>query len=378
MKPYIQSIATGAPATRLSQEEAAKFVASLPDHQRTSSRVMAIYENTRIKERHLAYSLLSPDAMTFLREHGTISQRMAMYREFAIPLAERVAREALDRAGISPSEITQLVFVTSTGFSAPGIDAALIERLGLSRDTSRNPVTFMGCAAAMVGLRSACDHVLARKSRKSLVVCLELSSLNATLEDDLNDVIIHSIFGDGCAAVVVGALPEKEIPKGSLHIVDTLTHLSEGTSDGIVLGIRDNGITCTLSRSLPDYIGGLRPVMEDFLKRNEKNQQEIGRWAIHPGGTKILGSVQKCLELSDADIAHSWEVLSEYGNTLSCAVLFVLERMLYVTSQEDLADTGIELTRHEKPSTEKASSPYAIALSFSPGVGVEGMLLEFT
>ena len=114
------------------------------------------------------------------------------------------------------------------------------------------------------------------------------------------------------------------------------------------------------------------------IKRNEKNQQEIGRWAIHPGGTKILGSVQKCLELSDADIAHSWEVLSEYGNTLSCAVLFVLERMLYVTSKEQVVNSEIELTRHDSPSAEQASSPYAIALSFSPGVGVEGMLLEFT
>jgi alpha-pyrone synthase len=378
MKPYILSIATGAPATRLTQEDAASFVASLPDHQKTSSRVKAIYENTRIKERHLAYSLLSPEAMTFLKEHGTISQRMAMYREHAIPLAERVAREAIERAGVSPEEITQLVFVTSTGFTAPGIDAALIERLGLRRDTSRNPVTFMGCAAAMVALRTACDHVLARKSRMSLVVCLELSSLNATLEDDLNDVIIHSIFGDGCAAVVVGALPEKEIPKGTLHIVDMLTHLSEGTSDGIVLGIQDKGITCTLSRSLPDYIAGLRPVMESFLDRNGMTAAQIGRWAIHPGGTRILGSVQKCLELSDTDIAHSWEVLGEYGNTLSCAVLFVLERMLYVTSQEDLADTGIELTRQESPSGEKASSPFTIALSFSPGVGVEGLLLKFT
>jgi alpha-pyrone synthase len=235
----------------------------------------------------------------------------------------------------------------------------------------------MGCAAAMVGLRTACDHVLARPGRKSLVLCLELSSLNATLEDDLNDVIIHSIFGDGCAATVVAASTDDQKPVGVLSIIDTLTHLSEGTSDGIVLGIKDNGITCTLSRSLPDYLNGLPPIVESFLARNGKESSEIGRWAIHPGGTKILGSVQKSLDLSERDIAHSWEVLAEYGNTLSCAVLFVLERMLYATSTEVVSQDRIELTRHDAPTSEKASSPLAVALSFSPGVGVEGMLLRF-
>lgn len=62
----------------------------------------------------------------------------------------------------------------------------------------------MGCAAAMNGLRVGADYVRAYPNRKALVVCLELSSLNAVYDDNLNDIIIHSIFGDGCAAVILG------------------------------------------------------------------------------------------------------------------------------------------------------------------------------
>jgi alpha-pyrone synthase len=62
----------------------------------------------------------------------------------------------------------------------------------------------MGCAAAITGLRVACDYLRAYPHRKALVVCLELSSLNSAFEENINDIIIHSIFGDGCAAVVLG------------------------------------------------------------------------------------------------------------------------------------------------------------------------------
>ena len=91
-----------------------------------------------------------------------------------------------------------IVFVTSTGFVAPGIDTKLIASLGLKRNIARVPVNFMGCAAAMTGLRVCSDHVRANPHSKALMICLELSSVNAVFKDDLNDIIIHSIFRIVC------------------------------------------------------------------------------------------------------------------------------------------------------------------------------------
>ena len=252
--PVIEAIATGTPENVLPQSDAAKFVANLPSIQKNQSRIEKIYQNTRIKTRHMAIDLLSDEQVKFCRQRNNIKARMDLYRECGIPLAERVARDAISKVACL-DEIGLIVFVSSTGFVAPGVDAELIKRLGLKRNTARVTINFMGCAAAMNGLRAAADYIRAYPTKKALVVCLELSSINAVYEDNLNDVIIHSIFGDGCAAVVLGGC-DRNMARGSGKIAITkhLSYLIEDTEDGITLGIEDNGITCKLSRDLPNYI----------------------------------------------------------------------------------------------------------------------------
>ncbi|HEY9642171.1 MAG TPA: 3-oxoacyl-[acyl-carrier-protein] synthase III C-terminal domain-containing protein [Coleofasciculaceae cyanobacterium] len=358
--PFIESIATGTPNNIVPQSDAATFVANLPTLEKNRSRIEKLYQNTRIDTRHLAVNLLSEETIAFSRQRGTLQTRMQLYKEYAVPLAEQVVKKALANGTEEMKEaIGLIVFVSSTGFVAPGVDAALIQNLGLRRDIGRVTVNFMGCAAAMNGLRIACDHVRANPMQKALVVCLELSSVNAVFEDEMNDVIIHSIFGDGCAAVVIGACEVgKAIGSGKVVIRDHLSHLVEDTEDGITLGIQDNGITCKLSRQLPDYIEAkVGSVIEQFLTSHSLTKAEIDLWAVHPGGTRIIEKSQRSLGLSDRQVADSWEILRQYGNMLSASVLFVLERMLSRTASEQAFITGL-------------------AFSFSPGVGIEGLLFQ--
>jgi alpha-pyrone synthase len=361
--PIIEAIATGTPDNILQQSQAAQFVANLPSIQKNQARIETIYQNTRIETRHMAVDLLSESQAAFCRQRNTIQARMDMYREHGIPLAEKVARDAIAKTSSQTTNeaIGLIVFVSSTGFVAPGVDAELIKRLGLRRDTARVTVNFMGCAAAMNGLRVAADYVRAYPSKKALVVCLELSSINAVFEDNLNDVIIHSIFGDGCAAVVLGGYSENLV-RGSrkIAITEHLSHLIEDTEDGIVLGIEDNGITCKLSRNLPNYIEtGVGAIIEDFLATQKLTKADINLWAVHPGGTKIIQKAQASLGLTDAQVALSWEMLRQYGNMLSASVLFVMEQMF----------EGLENNAKSQPVT-------GIAFSFAPGVGLEGILFQ--
>lgn len=374
---YIEGIASGAPATKLSQKDAATFMSHLDGLEHTHNRIEAIFEHTHIEERHLAYSLLEPGAAGFLREHGTLASRMAMYEHHALPLAKRVATAAISDAGCGKDQIQLVVFVSSTGFVAPGVDAYLIKQLSLNLNTARHPVLFMGCAAALVGLRIASDHVRAHPGHGALVVCLELSSLNASLEDDLNDVIIHSIFGDGCAAVVLRSTNDATtIPQGKAVLREQCSVLAPDTEDGIVLGIRDNGITCTLSRHLPDMISqSLAEITDHHLNSAGLKRSDVGIWAVHPGGTKILEAVKECLALSETQLTESWEILREYGNMLSCAVLFVLERHLYNCQHHSPADASVEVTEHSLP-IEASKGKHGLAFSFSPGIGVEMLHFE--
>ncbi len=375
----IESIATGNPDRVIRQSDAAKVVAKMANLAKHSERIEKIYQNTRIDTRYLALDLLSDEAIAFSRA-ATMQARMQLYREHAIPLAEKVARKALkSAAGKHRAEhpfaldrieatIGSIVFVSSTGFLSPGVDTAIIERLGLRRDVARVNINFMGCAAAMNGLQVASSFVRANPDRRALVICLELSSLNAVFDDNINDLIIHSIFGDGCAAIVVGASEAASIVgadghgsgTGRMIIKDRFSHLFEDTEDGIVLGVRDNGITCTLSRQLPDYIeAGVGPIVERFLASHGLTKADIDAWAIHPGGTKIIESAQRSLGLNDTQVQDSWAVLAKYGNMLSPSILFVMERMLlrWETAPQSQVSNGV-------------------AFSFSPGVGIEGILFQ--
>jgi alpha-pyrone synthase len=408
--PTIESIATGTPNHIVRQTDAAKFVADLYQVEQHPNYIDKIYKNTRIENRHLAIDLLTDEVVSFCRKPNNIKQRMQLYAELAVPLAITVARKAIDlatarsrngepdRSQKIEDEIGSIVFVTSTGFLAPGVDTKLIEHLGLQRNIARIPVNFMGCAAAITGLRVACDYLRAYPHRKALVVCLELSSLNSAFEENINDIIIHSIFGDGCAAVVLGTCDRDNWCDVSRHadrdrriiIRDNFSYLVENTEDGIILDVRDNGITCTLSPQLPSYIeSGVAPIIDNFLNQHHLTKEQIDLWAIHPGGTRIIEKVQLALGLSDERVTDSWAVLREYGNMLSCAVLFVMERMLIRldTSAENIDRQQLEQHNcdlvgiatpvdHRQESIENLNPLTGIAFSFSPGVGVEGLMFQ--
>ncbi|MDX6655201.1 MAG: alpha-pyrone synthase, partial [Solirubrobacterales bacterium] len=174
----IEGIATGSPQRVVEQSDAADRVAQLFVDPEQRERVPRLYEKTRINTRRMAVDPLDPAFDAFRRDPGTIRDRMNLFLEHAVPLAVDVSRRALADLRYGADEIGLLVFVTSTGFIAPGVDVAIVKELGLSRSVSRVVVNFMGCAAAMNAIRTAANYVRAHPSMKALVVCIELCSVN--------------------------------------------------------------------------------------------------------------------------------------------------------------------------------------------------------
>ncbi|MBL1077999.1 type III polyketide synthase [Nocardia sp. 2] len=355
----IESIATGSPAAIFDQHEAAQQVAALFDDPAQQVRIPRVYKKTRIDTRRLAVDPMAPEFREFSAKRGTIRERMNLFFEHAAPLAVDVAGRAVAGLENPREEIGQLVFVTSTGFIAPGVDVAVVKQLGLSPTVNRVTINFMGCAAAMNGIRTATDYVRAHPDKKSLVIAIELSSVNAVFADDINDVIIHSLFGDGCGAVVIGASqPQQPLDAGKIVIRDSFSMLFDGAEDGIVLGVNDNGITCDLAEALPQYIiDGVGPAISDVLAHNGIQKSDIDLWAIHPGGPKIIESSIASLGLEPEVAAPSWDILAQHGNMLSVSLIFVLEQMIAQAEGDKPLSTGI-------------------AFSFAPGVTLEGIVFD--
>lgn len=359
----IESIATGAPGRVVPQHAAAARVAELFElDAEQRERVTRVFEKTRIDSRRMAINPLDPEFDEFRCAAGTVRDRMELFYTHAAPLAVEVAGRAVAGAEGGAEAIGLLVFVTSTGFIAPGVDVAVVRGLGLSPSVSRLVVNFMGCAAAMNGLRAASDYVRSHPGRKALVVCIEMCSVNAVFAGDVNDVIISSLFGDGCGAVVVGAgQVQQQLAPGRIVIRETFSRLMDAADDGIVLGINHNGVTCELSENLPAYIfDGVDPVISGVLADLELQKSDVDLWAIHPGGPKIIEQSARSLGIPPSAAAHSWDVLARFGNMLSVSLLFVLEAMKRSVAEPDSAG---ELCT-------------GVAFSFAPGVTVEGFVFD--
>lgn len=280
----------------------------------------------------------------------TTGERMALYEAEAPPLAELAARRALEDAATPVDAITHLVTVSCTGFFSPGLDAALIEALGLPPTVERTHVGFMGCHGALNGLRVATSQA-AESPARVLLCAVELCSLHFAYGWNSEMVVANTLFADGAAAVVGVPTPDGEDPGWSVKAQGTL--LMPMSSDAMSWRIGDHGFRMTLSAEVPELIrANLGGWLEGWLNDQGLGLDEIASWAVHPGGPRILDAVQDTMALENDVLDVSRDVLRSHGNMSSPTVLFVLER---------LRKAGAGLP--------------CVALAFGPGLVVEAMLV---
>ena len=153
----------------------------------------------------------------------------------------------------------------------------------------------------MNGFRVANDYAASHPGKLALMVCVEISSVHTTFDDNVNDAILHAIFADDVArpSSSVGEKLGSAKAKGKFGIVDTHGWLMEGTEDGITLSINENGISCILSsKYLPQYIAkNMGGYVESFLGMHNLQKSDMDFWAIHPGGRRIIEEAQNGLGL---------------------------------------------------------------------------------
>lgn len=334
---------------------------------RRARTLKALYRRSRIRTRH-SVLFQSSDGPLRARQPfyaaaaddqdfgPTTSERMAAYAEHAPDLAIRAARSALQAGAVDPSEVTHLISVSCTGFVSPGVDSALIESLGLGADTERTHVGFMGCHGALNGLRVARGYALQDPGVVPLVCAVELCSLHFAYGWDLDMLVANSLFADGAAAVVgrVGAPASGPSEAGQpWRVIGTGTLLMADSAEAMTWRIGDHGFRMTLSARVPELIEErLAGWLDGWLAEQGLSREEVGSWAIHPGGPRILTAVETALGLTTEDTATSREVLATCGNMSSPTILFILDRMR----------------------TEGAERP-CVALAFGPGLAVEAVLL---
>jgi alpha-pyrone synthase len=364
----ILGVGTAVPPARIDQGDAERIAHSLCCRDsKHEVWLPALYSQTGIHARRMVLGQgVVDDVMHGTRHSGSVflptgdeddhgpttAQRMEHYCKEGPPLALEAARAALRQANLAHEDITHLITVSCTGFRAPGVDYELIRGLCLPCTTERTHIGYMGCHGALNGLRVAQAFAASNPKARILLCALELCSLHYHYGWDMEKMVANAIFGDGCAAVV--GVPAAGAPVDAWRVAATGSCYLPDSARAMTWTIGDHGFEMTLSKRVPGLIAlHLRPWMENWLSEQGLTLEDVGSWAIHPGGPRILGAVEEALGLCREQTATALEVMTEYGNMSSPTVLFILDRLR----------------------TEGAARP-CVALGFGPGMVAEATLFS--
>ena len=185
------------------------------------------------------------------------------------------------------------------------------------------------------------------------MVAVELPSLTFQRQDTSQANLISSIlFGDGAAAALVTGRAAT-----GPRIVGTQSYLFPRSLGAMGFNLGANGFHIVLSREVPDIVRGeVRGLLDRLLASANLHRDDLSAFIVHPGGQKLLASVEEELQLSPADTECSWHVLREYGNQSSASVLFVL---------------------HEWLARHTPKSGHGLLAAFGPGFSAEMLLLRW-
>ena len=270
----------------------------------------------------------------------------------ALPLSLKCANKCIDGI-IDKKEITHLITVSCTGMSAPGLELELMEAMGLNTNTTRTAINFMGCYAAIHGLKMANDIVTAQPASKVLVVCTELCSLHFQKTFSENAITAPLLFGDGSAAVLVCGDND---PHKGIRLDSFYSEVLKDAKDSMSWNISSNGFVMTLDANVPElFRADIGPLKERAIAKAGFTTDSIKYYCIHPGGKRILEALSKGLSLTDEDLAVSYKILKEYGNMSSATILFVLKEMW-----------------EHMPEGENA---HIFAAAFGPGLTMESVIM---
>lgn len=244
-----------------------------------------------------------------------------------------------------------LIHVTCTGYNAPSAAQKLAARR--SWPTTVTHVYHMGCAGAMPAVRIASGYGLMGRKRVD-IVHTELSSIhfNPTLHA-ADQFVGQSLFADG---FIKYSLSPAQNGKVGLRVLAFHEAFIPQSEELMKWECEPWGLKMTLSKEIPILIGQTIASFVSILEEKSGKDLKEAKYAIHPGGPKIIDHIQKKLSLTDHQVEETRQVLFERGNMSSATLPHIWERILKDTAYP----TGSLI----------------VGLAFAPGLCVSGIVLR--
>jgi alkylresorcinol/alkylpyrone synthase len=239
-------------------------------------------------------------------------------------------------AGLSLRDIDVIVTNTITGLTIPSLEARLMNRLAFRPNVERLPMFGFGCGGGVAGLSRAARMAQARPGTNVLFLTIDLCSLCLRINDpSLTMFVAGALFGDGAAGLVLRSHGGKSAGKSAAastprpQIRALGEYFWSKTEHIMGWDVKDDGFGIVLSPELPSLMRErLGEALFPFLAREGLSLEDFDGFLLHPGGSKVLTTVESALGLSRDQLRYSWQVLKNYGNMSSATAMFVLKDAL--------------------------------------------------
>ena len=350
MNIKISTVTKQLPPFTRTTAEIIPFVEAWLEGQETrfKRKVIKIFEGAGVDRR---YSIMDAHEVFM---NTSFEERNDIYIREIKKLGKQSLQKALLKTKWNPQDLDFIITVSCTGIMIPSVDAYLINELNLRQDIVRLPVTEMGCAAGISGIIYAHNFLKANPGKRAAVIALESPTATFQLNDySMVNIVSAAIFGDGAACVL---LSSRETDTGPKILGEEMYHFYDATQ---MMGFKmvNTGLQMILDKEVPNQIASHFPeIIHPFLKKHGKTIADIDHLIFHPGGRKIVETVEELFGSLGKNIDDTKEVLTLYGNMSSATVLYVLERFM---------------------DREIKAGELGLMLSFGPGFSAQRVLIEF-
>ena len=313
-------------------------------------RMISAFENTEIRTRNLCKPL------DYFSDLQSFRDQNAEYIKLSLEYSVIATEECLTTAQIKKEEITDIIFISTTGLSTPSLDALIINKMRLNEDINRMAIFGLGCGGGVAGYSKASILAKVNPDAVVLLITVELCSLTFLRNDfSKSNFIGSTLFADGVAACLITGDNHKNKTQKSVSFIATKSKLYYDSLDVMGWEFIDSGFKVLFSSDIPTIIAkNVKNDITSFLDKNDLKLSDIKNFIFHPGGKKILTAYEEALSVEGDFLKNTREVMNDNGNMSSATVLYVMERFF----------------------THGFENGYGLMVSMGPGFSCEMVLLQ--
>ncbi len=318
------------------------------DSIKSRGSVLVDYTHNDWENMRLFKPSVRSDGSLAPRSAPPLQDRMNIYVE----AANSMAREAFDPSEEAPAYI---IDISCTGYRAPFPLQGMVLEYGWEKQSRLLKIGHMGCYASVPGVHMAVQMAqnVAPEATVS-VLSTELCSLHLDpMAKDPDQIVSNVLFADGCARINIG----RQAKRGSLAFIAHYEALVPDSAEYMSWDLQDSRFHMTLSRKVVTKLNTvIGQHLSDFIDAQLLSRDSISRFAIHPGGPRIVESIQEELGLTDDSVKHSKAVLAKFGNMSSATLPHV-----WLAMQED---------------SDVKAGEIIVSMAFGPGLTVTMNILQ--